>query len=248
MLEAIDLCKRYDDGHLALDALNLKVGDGEIYCLLGANGAGKTTTINLFLNYIRPDSGAALINGIDVDANPLEAKKHVAYLSENVMLYGNLTARQNLDFFTRLGGRQGLSREAYHDVLHRVGLPEKAFEQRVKDFSKGMRQKVGIAIAVTKDASALLLDEPMSGLDPKAAAELVKILLELREQGKSVLMSTHDIFRAKQMADRVGIMKDGQKIAELTAEDLNTVNLEKIYLEYMATEDDSRQPVMKRAS
>ncbi|MFL6196614.1 MAG: ABC transporter ATP-binding protein [Thermoanaerobaculia bacterium] len=248
MLEAIDLCKRYDDGHLALDTLNLRVGDGEIYCLLGANGAGKTTTINLFLNYIRPDSGAALINGIDMDANPLEAKKHVAYLSENVMLYGNLTARQNLDFFTQLGGRQGLSRKAYHEVLRRVGLPEKAFEQRVKDFSKGMRQKVGIAVAVTKDASALLLDEPMSGLDPKAAAELVKILLELREQGKSVLMSTHDIFRAKEMADRVGIMKNGQKIAELTAEDLTTLNLEKIYLEYMATEDDPKLPAMKRAS
>jgi ABC-2 type transport system ATP-binding protein len=248
MLEAIDLCKRYDDGHLALDTLNLKVDKGEIYCLLGANGAGKTTTINLFLNYIRPDSGVALINGIDVDANPREAKKHVAYLSENVMLYGNFTARQNLDFFTQLGGRRGLTREAYHEVLRRVGLPEKALEQRVKEFSKGMRQKVGIAIAVTKDASALLLDEPMSGLDPKAASELVKILLELREQGKSVLMSTHDIFRAKEMADRVGIMKNGRKVMEMTTQELATLNLEKIYLETMASEEEAKLVKMKKAS
>lgn len=102
MLQAIDLTKRYEDGLLALDHLSLEVKEGEIFCLLGANGAGKTTTINLFLNFIDPTDGAALINGIDVAKNPLEAKKYVSYVSENVMLYGNFTARQNLDFFARL--------------------------------------------------------------------------------------------------------------------------------------------------
>ena len=99
MLQAIDLTKRYEDGLLALDALSLKVKEGEIFCLLGANGAGKTTTINLFLNFIEPTSGQALINGIDVDKDPLEAKKYVSYVSENVMLYGNFTARQNPSTF-----------------------------------------------------------------------------------------------------------------------------------------------------
>src|SRR5262245_48387099 len=105
MIEANELTKRYEDGLLALDALNLNVLPGQIYCLLGANGAGKTTTINLFLNFIEPTSGSARINGIDVSAQPLLAKQNLAYVSENVMLYGNFTARQNLDFFARLGGK-----------------------------------------------------------------------------------------------------------------------------------------------
>ena len=166
MIEAIDLTKRYEDGVLALDALNLKVNVGEIYCLLGANGAGKTTTINLFLDFIVPTAGQALLNNVNVAKTPLEAKRYVAYVSENVMLYGNFTARQNLDFFARLGGKHDLKKDDYYMVLREVGLQEKAFEQRVKTFSKGMRQKVGIAIAIIKDAPAILLDEPTSGLDP----------------------------------------------------------------------------------
>ncbi len=233
MLQAIDLSKRYEDGVLALDALNLEVKPGEIYCLLGANGAGKTTTINLFLNFIEPTSGKALINNVDAACDPLEAKRHVAYVSENVMLYGAFTARQNLDFFARLGGRTNLGREDLYRVMREVGLPEKAFEQRVKEFSKGMRQKLGIAIAMIKDAPALLLDEPTSGLDPKAGAEFLETLMALRQQGKAILMSTHDIFRAKQIADRVGIMKEGRKVMERTREELEYENLEHMYLDYM---------------
>jgi len=233
MIEAKNLSKRYEDGVLALDALNLQVKSGEIYCLLGANGAGKTTTINLFLNFIEPTAGQALINGIDVEKDPLEAKRHVAYVSENVMLYGNFTARQNLDFFARLGGKRNLKREDYYRVMREVGLPEKAFEQRVKDFSKGMRQKLGIAIGMIKDAPALLLDEPTSGLDPKAAAEFLETLMELQKQNKAILMSTHDIFRAKEVADRVGIMKEGRKVMERTREELQFENLERLYLDYM---------------
>ena len=167
MIEAIGLIKRYEDGVLALDNLNLKVDTGEIFCLLGANGAGKTTTINLMLNFIEPTEGTAKINGIDVTRDPLEAKKHLAYLSENVMLYGNFTARQNLDFFAGLAGKQ-TDRDGYYKLLRRVGLEEKAYEQRVKEFSKGMRQKVGIAIVIIRDALAILLDEPTAGLDPQA--------------------------------------------------------------------------------
>jgi len=233
MLQTIDLTKRFEDGQLALDALNLEIKPGEIFCLLGANGAGKTTTINLFLNFIDPTSGKAVINGIDVMEQPLETKKHVSFVSENVMLYGNFTARQNLDFFARLGGKTNLTKKDYYDTMRKVGLQEEAFEKKLKKFSKGMRQKVGLAIAIIKDADNILMDEPTSGLDPKSAAELMQILMHLRDAGKSILMCTHDIFRAKSVADRVGIMKEGRLVMLRTREELLQDDLERIYLEYM---------------
>lgn len=233
MLQAIDLTKRYEDGNLALDALNLEIRPGEIFFLLGANGAGKTTTINLFLNFLEPTSGKALVNGIDVMENPIETKKHIAFVSENVMLYGNFTARQNLDFFARLGGKNDLTRDDYYNVMRRVGLQEDAFERKLKKFSKGMRQKVGLAIAIIKDADNIVMDEPTSGLDPKSASELMQILVHLRNSGKSILMCTHDLFRAKAVADRVGIMKEGRLVMLRTREEFLQDDLEKIYLDYM---------------
>ena len=234
MIRISSLSKTYGDGHLAVDDLDLEVGPGEVYCLLGANGAGKTTTINILLNFIEASGGEVEINGIDVARRPLEAKRHVAYLADNVQLYGNFTARQNLQFFGELGGAGRLDEQRCDEILEQVGLPRKAFDQRVRGFSKGMRQKLGIAICVVKDAPALVLDEPMSGLDPKAAAELVEILRTLKEEGKAILMSTHDIFRAKELADRVGIMKDGRKVAEYTAAELRDRSLEQLYLDSMS--------------
>ena len=236
ILKADDLSKRYEDGVLALDHLNLEVRPGEVYCLLGANGAGKTTTVNLFLNFIPPTTGTCFIKGIDVNRDPLEAKKHVAFVSENVMLYGNFTARQNLDFFAKLGGKTDLSKNDYYQVMRRVSLQEKAFDQRVKNFSKGMRQKLGISIAIIKDAPAILLDEPTSGLDPKAATEFLEIMAELKTEGKAILMSTHDIFRAKEIGDRVGIMKEGRLVMERTRQELQYEDLVKIYIDYMKSE------------
>jgi ABC-2 type transport system ATP-binding protein len=233
MLQTNQLTKRYEDNQLALDSLNLDIQPGKIFFLLGANGAGKTTTINLFLNFITPTLGAAFINGIDATQNPLEAKKHVSFLSENVMLYGNFTARQNLDFFAKLGGKTKLAKADYYALLRKVGLQDEAFEKKLKTFSKGMRQKVGLAIALAKDADNMLLDEPTSGLDPKAAAELVSILKEQRDAGKSILMCTHDIFRAKELADEVGIMKQGHMVKQLKRKEFLEEDLEKLYLEYM---------------
>lgn len=233
MLSAIDLTKRYEDGVLALDHLDLTVEAGEIFCMLGANGAGKTTTINLMLNFIEPTEGTVTINAIDVVRDSYEARKHVAYLSENVMLYGNFTARQNLDYFTKLGGRRDVSREEYYACLHRVGLPEKAFEQRVKGFSKGMRQRLGIAIVIMKDAQVVIMDEPTSGLDPRGAADFVELLQALRDERKAIFTSTHDIFRSQGFADRVGIMKEGRLVMECSREELAKQDLEKLYLDYM---------------
>ncbi len=233
MLETRQLTKRYEDGLLALDALNLKVAAGEIFTLLGANGAGKTTTINLFLNFIRPTDGQVLVNNIDVVQNPLSAKSHLAYLSENVRLYENFTARQNLDFFAKVTGKTDLTKEDYYEILRKVGLQDIFIEKKVKNFSKGMRQKVGLAIMLVKDADNLLLDEPSSGLDPKAAYELVEILKELKQKGKSILLCTHDIFRAREVSDHVGIMKQGRMLLYLDREQLMNDDLEQIYLKYM---------------
>lgn len=233
MIEAVDLTKRYEDNRLALDHLNLKVEPGEIYCLLGANGAGKTTTINLFFNFIEPTSGTAAINGYDCTKEPLEAKKYAAYVSENVMLYGNFTARQNLDFFTKLAGRKEVKKEEYHMAMRQVGLPERVFEQRVKTFSKGMRQKLGIAIAILKQAPALLLDEPTAGLDPKAASDFIELLTRLRDEGRAILVSTHDIFRTKDMADVAGIMKEGVLVMQRSRKDFEFEDLHELYMKYM---------------
>ena len=234
MLEAVDLTKRYEDGALALDNLNLKVESGQVYAMLGGNGAGKTTCINLFLNFIEPTSGMALVDGIVTHEEPLRAKELLAYVSENVMLYPNFTAIQNLDFFVRLGGKTHYTKEDYRTVLLRVGLQEEAHNKRLKGFSKGMRQKCGIAIAILKDAKAILLDEPTSGLDPKAAFEFIHLLESLRDEGKAILMSTHDIFRAKGVADIVGIMNRGKLVMQRTRDEIIGEDLEQLYVEYMA--------------
>ena len=201
MLEAARLPKRYEDGLLALDHVSFTVAPGEVYAMLGGNGAGKTTTINLFLNFLEPTEGEARINGIVTHREPLLAKEKVAFVSENVMLYPNFTAVQNLDYFARLGSKRRFTRKDYEEALLRVGLQKEAHDKRLRSFSKGMRQKCGLAIAILKDAPAILLDEPTSGLDPKAGWEFSRLLESLREEGKAILMSTHDIFRAKEVAD-----------------------------------------------
>jgi len=138
MLEAINLTKKYN-GATALDSLNLKIEPGEVFCLLGANGAGKTTTINLFLNFIDPTSGAAKIKDIDVTARPLETKRYLAYIPEQVMLYKNLTGYENLEYFSALAGRGEYSRARLLGFFSEVGLQREAADQRVGTYSKGMR-------------------------------------------------------------------------------------------------------------
>ena len=233
MLEAINLTKTYEDGLLALDHLTLKVEPGEIFCMFGANGAGKTTAINLFLNFIPPSEGTALIEGIDVVKEPLRSKDYLAFVSENVMLYANFTAFQNLDYFTKLAGKRGLTKVDYAKALKSVGLQDEAFEMRTKNFSKGMRQKLGLAIAVIKDAPNILLDEPTAGLDPKSGQEFLNLLIKIRNEGKSVFMSTHDIFRAKLIADRVGFMKKGKLVMLKTRQELEGEDLTELYIQYM---------------
>jgi len=185
-------------------------------------------------NFIEPTEGEAIIDGIISHKEPLKAKQKVAYVSENVMLYPNFTAIQNLDFFTRLSGQTHYKEVDYIEALVRVGLEEESHHNKLKTYSKGMRQKCGIAIAILKNASAILLDEPTSGLDPKAGHEFIYLLKSLRDEGKAVLMSTHDIFRAKTIADTIGIMKEGRLVMKRTQKELKHDNLEKLYLNYMS--------------
>lgn len=234
ILEAVNLTMQYERGVTALDHVNFSVHAGEIFTILGGNGAGKTTTINLFLNFIEPTEGEAKVDGIPTHQEPLKAKKYLSFVSENVMLYNNFTAIQNLDYFAKLGGRDDLTKDDFVNVLKRVGLQEEAHNKKLKEFSKGMRQKCGIAIAILKNAPAVLLDEPTSGLDPKAGFEFIKLLDDLKSEGKAILMSTHDIFRAKEISDSIGIMKEGRLILKAEAADLADKDLESIYLEYMA--------------
>ena len=231
MLQATKLTKNYGDIE-ALKGLDMTVEGGDIYCLLGANGAGKTTTISLFLNFIQPDGGTATVCGLDVTEQPLETKKLLAYIPEQVMLYGNLTALENLRYFSQLGGHD-YSPEEYRDFLRRVGLEEEAVDRRVKTYSKGMRQKVGVAIALAKQARALLLDEPTAGLDPKASNEFSELLLNLKSDGAAILMATHDLFRAKETGTRIGIMKEGRLVDELSTGEVSHADVEKIYLQHM---------------
>ena len=238
MLETKDLTKTYEDEVTALDHLNLKVEPGEIFCMFGANGAGKTTAINLFLNFIPPTKGTALIEDIDIIQDPLKAKEFVSFVSENVMLYGNFSAFQNIHYFTKLAGKRNLTRNDYAQVMKRVGLQEEAFNMRTKNFSKGMRQKLGIAIAIIKDAPNIILDEPTSGLDPRSGQEFLVLLSELRNAGKSIFMSTHDIFRAKFVADRVGFMQKGKLVMQKTKEELAGEDLNQLYIEYMQEHSD----------
>ena len=229
MLIAENLSKTYGD-YKALNNLNLKLNEGEIFALLGQNGAGKSTTINIFLGFVKPTGGVAKINGISVVDHPEETKKFIAYIPETVLLYPNLTGVENLKFFSSLAGFD-YDNETLTSFLSKAGLQSDAHHNRLGGYSKGMRQKVGIAIAIAKKAKVLLLDEPTSGLDPKASNEFSEILKELASEGTTIFMATHDIFRAKEVADRIGIMKRGNLISEINADEISANELEKLYLQ-----------------
>lgn len=231
MIETINLSKKYG-AFLALDQLSLKINPGEIFCLLGANGAGKSTTIGLLLNFIAPTGGQALINGIDVSKKPVESKQHISYIPENLMLYPQLTGLENLDFFCRLSGKR-YQHKQLRELLLDAGIPEAFIGRKVKTYSKGMRQKVGIALTMAKDAKILLLDEPTSGLDPQASNEFARLLKRMSKKKVAILMATHDLFRAKATATHIGIMKKGSIVQSLNQQEIAEADLESIYLNLM---------------
>jgi ABC-2 type transport system ATP-binding protein len=220
------------NGKSAVSNLSLSVQKGEIMGLLGANGAGKSTTINMLLGFLKPDRGSVQIDGMDAYGQAQTVRKRVGYIPENVNLYPYLSGTENLDYFCRLAGTQ-LSAQERTACLNTCGLQEDAHNKRLSTYSKGMRQKVGIAIAYAKQADVYLLDEPASGLDPVASNELSRMLKKLAEEGAAVLMASHDLFRVREACHHIGILKDGELIKTLGSASVSANELESIYLEYM---------------
>jgi ABC-2 type transport system ATP-binding protein len=200
-------------GSPAIQDLTLEVKEGEILGLLGANGAGKSTTINMLLGFLAPDSGTVSINQLDMTQKADQARKFVGYIPENVNLYPSKTELEGF--------------------LTTCGLLAEYHPKKVSDYSKGMRQKVGIAIAYAKKAKVYLLDEPASGLDPLASNELSELLKKLASEGATILMASHDIFRVREVCNRIGILKKGILVKELRSEEVTANELEKLYLKFI---------------
>ncbi|WPH23606.1 ABC transporter ATP-binding protein [Variovorax paradoxus] len=218
-----------------LHGLDLTVRVGEIYALLGANGAGKTTTLSLFLGFVQPQSGRVRVNGADPVADPTAARRQLAYIPENVALYEHLSARENVAYLLHLAG-QPAGAQAIDEALSAAGLDAAAHGRRVAGFSKGMRQKVSIALALARRVPALLLDEPTSGLDPQATTEFSRILGLLRAQGVAVLMVTHDLLGAADVADRIGFIEAGRLIEEVAAAGAERFDVRALHRRYAGQE------------
>lgn len=231
MIQVHDVVKTFK-GIPAVENLTLQVEKGEIMGLLGSNGAGKSTTINMLLGFLEPDSGSVSINGINAYKQSQETRKMIGYIPENVNLYSYLTGIENLDYFCRLAGLK-YSKDELQGFLSTCGLQKDAHRKKVSGYSKGMRQKVGIAIAYAKKAQVYLLDEPASGLDPVASNELSELLKKLADEGAAILMASHDIFRVREVCHRIGILRQGKLIKEIKSEEVSANELEALYLEFM---------------
>lgn len=222
-------------GRDILQGLTLQVAPGEIYALLGANGAGKTTTINLLLGFVPVRSGHVRVGGADPALDAAAVRRQIAYIPENVALYEHLSACENLAYLLDLAD-QPADDAAIRDALSAAGLATAAHDRRVSGFSKGMRQKVAIALALARHVPALLLDEPTSGLDPQAAAEFSRLLSVLRERGVATLMVTHDLLGAADVADRIGFLRAGRLVEEVSATGVDRFDVRALHRHYASDE------------
>lgn len=213
ILKTEGLTKRY--GNLtAVDGLNLEINRGEVFGLLGPNGAGKTTTTLMLLGLTEPSEGSARILGWDCTRNPIAVKRVVGYLPDNMGFYAHMTGRENLRFTGRVNGLDEKEIEARIDRLaDRVGLKE-AIDRRAGSYSKGMKQRLGIADILMKDPEILIMDEPTTGLDPEGTRALMELVRRLSvEERKTILISSHQLYQVQQVCDRVGIFVKGKLVA-----------------------------------
>ena len=205
--------KRYQE-HVAVRSLDLDIHQGEVFGLLGPNGAGKTTTILMLLGLTEPTSGTAEVLGLDPLRDPLHVKRHVGYLPDNVGFYGAMTGRENLRYTARLNGIPDKeSNGRITDLLAQVGLPE-AGEAPVETYSRGMRQRLGLADVLVKDPFVIILDEPTTSIDPVGVLEVLELVRSLaRDHGVSVLLSSHLLHQVQQVCDRIAIFVAGDVVA-----------------------------------
>ncbi|PCJ32928.1 MAG: ABC transporter ATP-binding protein [Gammaproteobacteria bacterium] len=227
MLKVTHLNK-YFGTHHAVNDLNFSINKGEILCLLGSNGAGKTTTLNMLLGFMPSSSGTALLDGLDMYTQRDLCRKEMMYIPENVHLYPGFTAVENITYLAELSGL-AIEAEAIKNSLIKIGITEPHIHRPVGGFSKGMRQKVVIAFSLLKHAKLVLMDEPTSGLDPVATQEFIEVVSNIKQRGTAVLIVTHDLLCAHQLADHIGIMKDGQ-LNELI--DNKTLTLQELTTHY----------------
>jgi ABC-2 type transport system ATP-binding protein len=227
-------------GRPAVDGLDLIVRAGEFYTLLGPNGAGKTTTLRLIAGLLRPDGGSIRVFGIDALADPVAAKRIMAWVSDEPMIYDKLTPYENLEFIAGLWGIDAATAEARAaELVGRLGLGPHAHE-RCEGLSKGMRQKVALAGALVHEPRLIILDEPLTGLDAGSARAVKDVLLARVRGGATVLMTTHILEVAERMAERIGVIAGGRLIAEGTLDDLrrragrDDTSLEDIFLTLVA--------------
>ncbi len=239
VIETINLTKRYGE-ITAVNNLNLKVMPGTVFGLLGPNGAGKTTTILMLLGLTEPSSGRAMVGGYDATRHPLLVKSMVGYLPDNVGFYDELSGRENLRYTAALNGLPREQAEARIDAaLERVGLAEVG-DRKVGEYSRGMRQRLGIADVLIKDPQILILDEPTLGIDPEGARDLLKLIEELaRRDGRTILLSSHLLHQVQEVCDQVGIFVNGRLIACGTVAELEVqLTGEAMLLEVAAVPDD----------
>jgi len=218
-LEIRGLVKRFE--RPAVDGLDLAVRAGEFYALLGPNGAGKTTTLRMIAGLTRPDAGAIHVAGIDALADPVAAKRVMAWISDEPMIYDKLTPREYLEFVAGLWSVEpALAEMRAEELLGWLELTENA-DQRCESFSRGMRQKVALAGALVHDPRVIILDEPLTGLDAGSARQVKNVLRERVRAGGAIVMTTHILEVAERMADRIGVIAHGRLIAEGTLDELH---------------------------
>ena len=220
MIETRGLTKKYGD-KTAVDHLNLTIRKGEVFGLLGPNGAGKTTTTLMLTGLTEPTEGTALIDGKDCLRQPMEVKSIVGYMPDNVGFYGDMTGRENLRFTAALNGlEREEAEERIEGLLYRTGLTE-AGDLKVRAYSRGMRQRLGVADVLVKDPKVIIMDEPTLGIDPEGMRQLLELIREMsRKEGRTILISSHQLYQVQQVCDRVGLFVDGRLMACGTVEEL----------------------------
>jgi ABC-2 type transport system ATP-binding protein len=221
IIELVGLTKRYGS-HTVVDHLNLTVRKGEIFGLLGPNGAGKSTTILMMLGLTEPTSGLAKVCGIDSTTNPIEVKRRVGYLPEDVGFYEDRSGLENLIYTARLNRiPEPEAREKAEQLLAKVGLADEK-EKKTGKYSRGMRQRLGLADVLIKNPEVVILDEPTLGIDPRGVREFLQLIVQLsKEEGITVLLSSHHLHQVQQVCDRVGLFVSGKLVAE---GDINTLS------------------------
>jgi ABC-2 type transport system ATP-binding protein len=220
VIETKGLSKRYGT-KVAVESLDLTIRRGEVFGLLGPNGAGKTTTILMLLGLTEPTAGRVRVLGYDPTREPLKVKARVGYLPDQVGFYDELTARENLRYIARLNRiPYSEMQQRIEAALKRMGLSEEALRRPVRTFSHGMRQRLGLAELLVKQAEIIILDEPTLGLDPEAAREFLKLIRGLKDEGVTVLLSSHLLHQVQAICDRVGLFHQGRMVLEGTVPDL----------------------------